>query len=212
MPIITSECIEDIGERESIHDFEIFNESEFTDDEYDSVYNFVFLYQFLDCGDAIMHTPSVATELYLTLTSILPNDTLISYHKYDDVAPPKIKTLLYSALEKYIIMKHGALVYKLSIKIGTEIVKIQESHRRIVKHLIIIAITIAAIYFAYSWVCSLNLDQNSVNAIMMILMFLTLAFSIPQIRNPIINYTKSDGGHTPIKKADENDKTKQSTK
>lgn len=31
LPIITSECIEDIGECESIRDFEIFNESEFTD-------------------------------------------------------------------------------------------------------------------------------------------------------------------------------------
>lgn len=205
LPIITDECIEDIVEREFINDFEIFDQPTFTGSDYDSTYNFVFLYQFVDAGDSIMHHESIYTELCATIVSILPNDTFIYDHKDDDVTPPDIRDSLSSTLEKYIIMKHGALVDKLSTKIGNEIMRMKKSHKRIFKNLFIIAIIIAAIYFVYSWVCSLNLDQNSVNAIMMIFAFLMVPLSIPQIRNPIINYIKSDGGHTPIKKVDEND-------
>jgi len=124
----------------------IFNRS---DEDGEKIHKCVYLYQFYDDGDEISDLPSTYQDVYLALKGILPKDSLIFYHKDDDITPPEIWDLRYNLFKKYLLLRYGTLIDRTDIRIKDIIQRLKEPHKKVIKYIIIfisILIFIICIY------------------------------------------------------------------
>lgn len=110
----------------------------------------VYLYQFYDDGDKISHLRSTFQDVYLALKGILPNDSLIVYHKDDDITSPEIWDLRSKVFEKYLLTRYGTFIERIDIKIKDIVQRLKEPHKRFIKYGVIFIIVLVLIIYMYS--------------------------------------------------------------
>ena len=110
----------------------------------------VYLYQFYDDGDKISHLRSTFQDVYLALKGILPNDSLIVYHKDDDITSPEIWDLRSKVFEKYLLTMYGTFIERIDIKIKDIVQRLKEPHKRFIKYGVIFIIVLVLIIYMYS--------------------------------------------------------------
>lgn len=198
--IETDPILDEIDEYDYIEDYEILDEKN-SNDEF--TYTFVFLYQFFDVGKTLIHTQSDDTELGLILKSLLPKDTLIYQYSKLDVTPPEIIKSLYGAFEKYLTIKYGMMLEVIYVRIRNEIQQMKESHKKILKYISYSGIYLTILLLIFNYLNSINLNQSSTNALLIIFALITATPSFFSIYRVIGNIISTENNDTQTKRKDD---------
>ncbi|VVB84257.1 Uncharacterised protein [uncultured archaeon] len=114
-----------------------------------NVYKCMYIYQYYDDGDKIASLSSTDNAVYLAIKGILPEDTLIYYHKDDNITPREIISLHYELFNKYFIIRYGTLIDKLETKLKDSLIRLKEPYKKGLKYIIYLIITILIIIYLY---------------------------------------------------------------
>lgn len=121
-------------------------------DNYDyekNVYKCMYIYQYYDDGDKIASLSSTNEDVYLAIKGILPEDTLIHYHKDDDTTPGEIRALHYTLFRKYFIIRYGTLIDKAETKLKDILIRLKEPYKKALKYSLYLVIILFIIIYLY---------------------------------------------------------------
>ena len=172
--IETDEDPTEIKEFHQIEEFEIVDNDII---ENECEYSFAFLYQFADLGDSIVHIGSEESELGLALKSILPDNTFIYQYKNTDITPVEIRSAIYTNLQNYLTIKHGALIDSFQTKVKNELQHMKDSHKTILRNIMILVLIIILSSAVFNFFNSLDISSNTTNTLVVIGTILTIIYT-----------------------------------